>query len=127
MNLVPPSRVEYAVGMARIDDYRFGHIVIDGEERTRDVIILPDRVVPDWWRRDGHSLVVSDLDHVIDELPERLLIGSGAYGRMKPSSTALEALERRGIDVEVLETAEAVKRYRRLDPRRTAAALHLTC
>lgn len=113
--------------MARIDDYRFGHIVIDGDERTRDVIILPDRIVTNWWRRDGHSLVLADLDDVIDELPQHLLIGSGAYGRMHPEPGALEELRRRGIDVEVHETAEAVKRYGDLDPRSTAAALHVTC
>ena len=113
--------------MARIDDYRFGHIVIDGEEQTSDVIVLPDRVVPNWWRQDGHSLVLADLDDVIDELPERLVIGSGAHGRMKPESAALEALRRRGIKVEVHETAEAVRRYGELDPRRSAAALHVTC
>jgi hypothetical protein len=113
--------------MARIDDYRFGHIVIDGEEQTRDVIILPGRVVTDWWRLDGHSLVLADLDDVIDELPEHLVIGSGAYGRMHPEPAALEDLRGRGINVEVYETAGAVKRYGDLDPRSTAAALHLTC
>jgi hypothetical protein len=29
--------------------------------------------------------------------------------------------------VEVIPTAEAVRRYAELDPRTTAAALHLTC
>lgn len=113
--------------MARIDEYRFGHIVIDGEEQTRDVIILPGRLVTNWRRRDGHSLVLADLDGVIDELPEHLVVGSGAYGRMHPDPAALEDLRRRGIDVEVFETAEAVKRYGNLNPRSTAAALHLTC
>ena len=113
--------------MARIDDYRFGHIVVDGEEQTRDVIILPDRLVTNWWRRDGHSLALADLDDVIDELPEHLVIGSGAYGRMQPEPAALEDLRRRGIEVEVYETEEAVKRFGDLDPRSSAAALHLTC
>jgi hypothetical protein len=36
-------------------------------------------------------------------------------------------LRSRGVDVEVLPTAEAVGRYAVLDPRKTAAALHLTC
>jgi hypothetical protein len=113
--------------MARIDEYRFGHIVIDGEEQTRDVIILPGRLVTNWWRRDGHLLVLADLDDVIDELPEHLVVGSGTYGRMHPDPAALEDLRRRGIEVEVFETAEAVKRYGDLNPRSTAAALHLTC
>ena len=113
--------------MARIDEYQFGHIVIDGEEQTRDVITLPGRLVTNWWRRDGHSLVLADLDEVIDELPEHLVVGSGAYGRMHPDPAALEDLRRRGIEVEIFETAEAVKRYGDLNPRSTAAALHLTC
>ena len=29
----------------KIESYRFGHIVIDGETHTNDVIILPERVI----------------------------------------------------------------------------------
>ena len=36
------------------------------------------RVVSNWWRRDGHSLVLEDLEEVLDELPERLIVGMGA-------------------------------------------------
>lgn len=113
--------------MARIEQYRFGHIVVDGEERTRDVIVLPDRVLTGWWRADGHRLALADIDDVIDELPERLLIGTGAYGQMRPDPETLNELRRRGVEVEALPTNEAVRRYGELDPRRTAAALHLTC
>ena len=52
--------------------------------KTRDVITLPGRLVTNWWRRDGHSLVLADLDEVIDELPEHLVVGSGAYGGCTP-------------------------------------------
>ena len=113
--------------MARLEDYSFGRIVVDGEEHTRDLIVLPNRVVPDWWRRDGHSLAMEDLDDVRDELPERLILGCGAHGRLRPDPAVIEALERRGIEVEALPTDEAVRRYGESDERRTAAALHLTC
>jgi hypothetical protein len=113
--------------MPRIEEYRFGRVVVDGEERTRDVIVLPRRVVTDWWRADGHRLALSDLEDVIEELPERLLVGTGAYGRMRPEPDALDRLRQRGVAVEVLPTDEAVQRYGELDPSRTAAALHLTC
>jgi hypothetical protein len=113
--------------LPRIEGYRFGHVVVDGEEQARDVIVLPDRVVTDWWRADGHRLVLSDLDDVLDELPTRLLVGTGAYGRMRPDPETLVQLRERGIEVETLPTGEAVHRYGELDPRRTAAALHLTC
>jgi hypothetical protein len=114
-------------GMARLEGYRFGHLVVDGEEQTRDVIVLPGRVVTNWWRADGHRLVIDDLEDVRDELPERLIVGTGAHGRMHPDPEAVEELRRGGVEVEALPTAEAVRRYGELDPRRTAAALHLTC
>lgn len=113
--------------MARIDAYQFGRIVVDGQQETQDLIIVPDRVVRNWWRQDGHSLVLHDLQDVLEELPEQLLIGTGAHGRLRPDPAALDRLRARGIKVEVLLTAAAVRRYGELDPARTAAALHLTC
>jgi hypothetical protein len=113
--------------MARIEKYEFGHVVVDGEEHSSDVIVLPERVEENWRRQDGHGLVLEDLQGVLAELPERLILGTGAYGRMQPDPRALDQLRARGVDVEVLTTDEAVRRYGALDPARTAAALHLTC
>jgi hypothetical protein len=113
--------------MARIRDYSFGRVTVDGGEETRDVIVLPGRVVRNWWRKDGHRLVIEDLVDVLDELPERLVVGTGADGELKPDPAALEQLRERGIEVEALPTGDAVRRYGELDPARTAAALHLTC
>jgi hypothetical protein len=113
--------------MAEITAYDFGRVTIDGREETRDVIVLPERVVRGWWRKEGHGLVLEDLDEVLDELPERLVVGTGAYGQLRPDPGTLETLRARGVQVEALPTAEAVRRYAQLDPRKTAAALHLTC
>jgi hypothetical protein len=113
--------------MPRIEGYRFGGVFVDGEEQTRDVIVLPGRVRMNWWRADGHRLVLADLAAVIEELAERLVVGTGAYGQMRPDPETLDHLRQRGVEVEALPTDEAVRRYGELDPRRTAAALHLTC
>jgi hypothetical protein len=113
--------------MPRIEQYEFGRIRIDGVDYSRDVILLPDRVVPNWWRRDGHALVMEDLETVQDQLPERLVVGTGADGRMRPDPETLEDLRSRGTEVEALTTPDAVRRYGELDPATTAAALHLTC
>ncbi len=117
----------YRVFVARLEDYSFGRVRVDGSEQTRDLIVLPDRVVSNWWRRDGHSLAIDDLDEVLGELPERLILGVGAYGRLHPDPAAIAERERRGVAVECLRTAEAVRRYAGLDERRTAVALHLSC
>lgn len=113
--------------MARLEDYSFGRVVVDGEEETKDVIVLPERVVRNWWRRDGHALVLEDLEAVLDELPTRLIIGTGAEGRLKPDPATISQLEERGIEIVVLPTGEAVRRYGASNPAETAAALHLTC
>ena len=113
--------------MAELSNYSFGSLTVDGERHTRDLIVLPERVVTEWWRREGHSLAIDDLDEVIDELPDRLILGCGAHGRLEPPPAVLEQLRARGVEVEAMPTAEAVRRYRELDPKRTAAALHLTC
>jgi hypothetical protein len=78
--------------MARIDQYEFGRIVVDGREETRDLIILPGRVVRNWWRRDGHALVLDDLAEALDELPSHLVMGTGAAGRMRPDPQAIRQL-----------------------------------
>jgi len=116
--------------VARIESYSPGRIVIDGVEFHRDVIVLPDRVLSEWWRRDGHSLVIEDLDDVLEELPERLILGCGYAGRLQPEKSVIEALAARGVKVEPLPTDQAVERFEELEarnPAAVAAALHLTC
>ena len=113
--------------MSRIEGYRFGRVLVDGEEQTKDVIVLPERVLTNWWRAEGHGLVLADLDEVLEELPAHLIVGTGAYGRLRPDPKTLDELKERGVEVEALPTEEAVRRYSELDASRTAAALHLTC
>jgi hypothetical protein len=113
--------------MARIDHYEFGRIVVDGRQETKDLIILPDRVVRNWWRRDGHALLLDDLVEVLDELPPHLVVGTGADGRMRPDPDTVQQLQERGVTVETLPTGQAVRRLAELDPAGAAAALHLTC
>jgi hypothetical protein len=113
--------------MSKLEGYSFGRIVVDGTVHEKDLIILPSGIKANWWRRDGHSLVLEDLDEVLDQLPEHLIVGTGAYGRMQPDPTTVTELEGRGINVETMTTDRAVERYEQLDEHRAAAALHLTC
>ncbi|MEA3340284.1 MAG: MTH938/NDUFAF3 family protein [Chloroflexota bacterium] len=112
----------------QIESYRFGRIVIDGRVYGKDVIILPDRVIGNWWRQEGHALRPDDLEAVFEAAPEVLVVGQGDYGLMRVTGEAAQSLQAAGIELIALPTGEAVETYNRLCAERAvAAALHLTC
>jgi hypothetical protein len=112
-----------------IDQYRFGHIDIEGHGFDADVIIFPDRVQEHWWRRVGHRLAREDLETVLAEEPKVLVVGTGYYERMQVPEETLDALRSARIDVRVEKTSSAVEEFNRLQRERTriVAALHLIC
>ncbi|MFQ5966665.1 MAG: MTH938/NDUFAF3 family protein [Acidimicrobiia bacterium] len=113
-----------------IDSYRHGRMVIDGRPETRDLILLGDEVKGNWWRAEGHVLSPDDLVTVWEHQPERLIVGTGSTGLMQPSPLLAGELARRGIELEVMPTADAVERFNELSKDHgidVAAAFHLTC
>jgi hypothetical protein len=113
----------------QIDHYRFGHIGVAGRDYDADLIIFPDRVQPNWWRKQGHSLERQDLASVLAEAPELLVIGTGYFGRMQVPQQTLEVLGAAGVKVHIAKTGDAVADFERLQSQyaRIVAALHLTC
>lgn len=110
-----------------IEGYEFGRMVIGGRVYTADLIILGEEILPNWWRKEGHSLCPEDLEPVVEKKPEVLIIGTGAYGAMDVPYETERFLEERGIEVIWKPTAEAVEIFNRLTGREKAAAFHLTC
>jgi len=111
-----------------IESYNFGQIVIDGKRYTSDVIIFPDRVKGDWWRKEGHQLSIEDIQDILKEKPDILVIGTGYAGLMKISPETREHLQSEGIQLIAENTRKACKTYNQLSKsRKVIAALHLTC
>lgn len=112
-----------------IDSYRFGEIVIDGVDYSSDIIIVGGKVQANWWRKQGHLLVVEDIKNIISAKPSVLVVGCGASGMMAIDQKLKDTLQENGIRLEALETAEAVERFNELckTDADVAAALHLTC
>jgi len=112
-----------------IDDYQFGQIVINGRKYSSDVVIFPDRVQADWRRENSHQLSLGEAGKIFAEHPEVLVVGTGAFGRMKVLSEVQQAANTRDIQLVVQPTGEACETFNRLSPSRRAvvAALHLTC
>jgi hypothetical protein len=112
----------------QINSYSFGNIVIDGEVHKKDVIILPEKVIGGWWRKEGHLLQLADLVEVLEAKPDILVVGMGSIGQMRVSSEVKEAMRSAGIQVISLPTREACREYNQhSQTKNVAAALHLTC
>ncbi len=117
----------------RIDSYSFGKIVIEGKAYSKDVLILPYRVISPWWREEGHSLCREDLTEVISAAPEVIVIGTGDMGAMDVPENAVRYLEAKNIEVIIMKTGAAVEEFNRLSeinktsPWLAVAAFHLTC
>ncbi|MCD5408414.1 MTH938/NDUFAF3 family protein [Candidatus Bipolaricaulota bacterium] len=111
----------------KLTGYRFGRIEVDGEEWTRDVMVLPSGAQP-WIRKEGHRVHPEDLQAALAENPELIIVGTGYSGVLQVTSEAENLVKERGIELLVLKTGEAVEAYSELShTRRACALLHLTC
>jgi hypothetical protein len=112
----------------KVKNYSFGKMEVNGERHSKDLILLPDRLESNWWRKRGHRLAVEDLQEVFDAAPDVLVVGTGAYGAMKVPDETRRAIEAKGIELHIAQTGDAWQTYNRLqEQRRVAGAFHLTC
>lgn len=111
-----------------IDSYQVGEVVVDGDLYTEDLVVLPDRVLPNWHRENGHLLHLGDLREALDEMPEVLIIGTGDNQCMRVAEEVTAHARAAEIELLVYDTRDACRTFNALIGRRRAvAALHLTC
>jgi len=111
-----------------IDSYSFGSIIIDGKRYSSDVIIYPDKIDANWWRKQGHFLQLADLGEIFESKPEVVIVGTGKMGVMKVAPDVEEYFKKNNIELIVCNTEIACRKYNELSTKsRVIAALHLTC
>jgi hypothetical protein len=112
-----------------IESYRFGRITIDGKDYCRDLIVFPDHIMEDWWREEGHLLKTGDIEEVLAFRPDVLVIGQGAFGRMRVADQVRRSLKERNIELITDKTDAAKDAFNRVagECKKVVAALHLTC
>lgn len=113
----------------KIQSYSFGRIIVEKNTYTSDLIILPDKIISDWWRERGHELQVKDITAVFDSSPSILVIGTGKMDMMKVRENVKNKLKQKDIYYIIERTETAVEKYNKLltKGRKISAALHLTC
>jgi len=105
-----------------IEEYKFGLIVIDGKKYTQDVEVrwtLPEKnslreqecEVLKWWRKESHIFDLEDIQRALDQKPDLIVFGTGAYGVAKVPERTKREIEDRGIQLIIDKTEEAVKTF----------------
>ncbi len=94
-----------------------------------DLKIIGEKIVENWWRKEGHRVEVGDVTDILAASPEVLVVGMGYAGFMEVSNSLRSALKNQNIQLIAKRTAEAVKTFNQLhsEGRRIAGAFHLTC
>lgn len=115
--------------MVRFEEFKFGSVKIDGQIYGSDIVVLPPRVMANWWRKEGHRLYTEDLAEVLAYRPAILIIGTGTSGHMWVPEETVSDMESAGITMEIMNTDKACDRFNELYEvgERVAVAMHLTC
>jgi hypothetical protein len=115
----------------RISHFAFGVLEIDGVTYEHDVVI--DRGEIQKRKKKASKKFRDAFGHtplsVEENLPwrcTRLVIGTGAYGRLPVMDDVKREADERGVKLLVVPTAEAIAVLQR-GRRKTNAVLHVTC
>lgn len=111
-----------------IEKYSFGIIVIDGKSYNADIKIIDDRVIPDWWRNEGHSICKEDIEDIIALKPDVFILGTGSYGVLRVSEKFRELMKSLNIKLIFDTTDKACALYNKLSKEKKCCfGAHLTC
>ena len=113
------------------EELTFGSIKIDGVEYDHDIVVECGKIRK---RKKGPSKPFrSQFGHTPlttnEEIPwgcQRLVIGTGIYGRLPVTPDVQQEAKRRTVELLMIPTEEAVALLNQ-QPSHTNAVLHLTC
>jgi len=116
----------------RISHLSWGHIEVEGYLPFKDAKIFPDGAREWDWRETGTRHVPgiqpADVRELIEHEAKAVVLSIGIWQRLKVCPETLELLAENDIQVEVLQTENAVKRFNALREKMPVGGLfHSTC
>ena len=116
----------------RISSLSWGHIEVEGYPPFKDVKIFPGGAREWDWRetRTRHvpGIQPTDVQELIEHGARAVVLSKGIWKRLQVCPETLEVLAKNGIQVEVLQTEDAVERFNELrDSIAVGGLFHSTC
>ena len=112
-----------------ITDFSFGRIVANGQTYNNDIKIVQGTLVPDWWRKSGHTVEIEDVQDALNTDLEILVIGKGQPGYMRAAQSLRQRLTEKKVKLIEEPTAKAIETFNRLyrEGRKVAGGFHVGC
>ncbi len=113
-----------APGLNLISAYGDGYVQIRDQRHQTSLIVLPERILPDWEITGFELLAPEHFRQIADLRPELVVLGTGSRHRF-PHPSLYQALIAAGIGLEHMDTGAACRTYNILaaEGRKVAAAL----
>ncbi|MCG7987773.1 MAG: Mth938-like domain-containing protein [Candidatus Thiodiazotropha weberae] len=107
-----------------IQNYGAFEITISGKKYRESLVIMPDRIIPEWRPARFQELKQEDFAHLASLTPEIIVLGTGSKQHF-PDHQLIRPLLEHQIGLEVMATDAACRTYNILmsEGRRVAAAL----
>jgi len=115
----------------RFDKFSFGSLRIDGITYEHDVVIDHGQIrkrkkKPSKKFREDFGHTPLSVEENIPWKCDRLVVGTGAYGRLPVMNEVKREAERQKVKLLILPTIKAIEALQQ-DPDDTNAILHVTC
>jgi len=116
----------------RIARLSWGHIEVEGHPLFRDAKVFPGGAREWDWRETGTrhepGIQPADVQELVEHGAKTIVLSKGIWERLQVCPETLEVLANNGVEVEVLQTEAAVKRFNELCETVPVGGLfHSTC
>jgi hypothetical protein len=125
--------IEEGGKMVKVDNLKFGSIVVGGKEYQRDIFIFPDGSVKE--RKGGfgmfgdHAITKAEIEKLVEANPDTIVVGTGTSDAAGLVSEAKAYAQQSKAELLSLSSFEAIERFNKLvdEGKRVAALIHITC
>jgi hypothetical protein len=119
--------------VAKIAEFTFGSIIVEGKKYRRDILIFADGTVKK--RKGGflmfgsHKIKKQELEELSQGQPEIIIIGTGTDGAAHIAPEAESWAKEKNLNLLVQPSYDAVARVNELaeQKKKVAALIHITC